>query len=162
MSKPDLSTYGGALLEVGYAGQVVDLQYAELDSRVNEGATAIDFGIAVAYGANEIGCKAISADADKILGISARWPIRPANQSGDVTYAQRDALPVMRKGNIFVVALENTAIGDAAISVTAQGGKIGSTTGGAAGAGRVAIPGAVWQTATTAGQVGKVRINSAV
>lgn len=161
MSKPDLSTYGGRLLDVGYAGQMADMQDSDLDSRVNENAGAIDFGIAVAYGATDIGCKLITADADKILGISARWPIRPANSSGDVTYAQRDALPVCRRGNIYAVALENTAIGDAVVSVTAQGGKLGSTTGGAVGTGRVAVPGAVWQTATTAGQVGKIRINSA-
>ena len=58
----------------------------------------------------------------------------------------------------YAVAYENATRGDGVISVTAQNGKLGSTTGGAAGAGRVAVPGAIWETTTTAGQIGIVRI----
>lgn len=157
--KPDLSSYGGRLLDLGFAGQVADLQPSEIVSKVNDGAAAIDFGIAVVRGASDDTVKVQAADIDKIIGISVRYPIRPADATGDTKYAQRDALPVMRKGNIMVLALENTNDGDVAVAVVAQGGKIGSVTGGAVGAGRIAIPGAVWETTTTAGQIGIVRIN---
>ena len=158
MSKPDLSTYGGRLRDLGYAGQIVDTNPATIESKINEAATAIDFGVAVARGAADDTCKAPTADGDKLIGISVRHAIRPADSSNNVTYAQKDAVPVLRDGFVYATAYENATRGDGVISVTAQNGKLGSTTGGAAGAGRVAVPGATWETTTTAGSIGIVRI----
>lgn len=162
MSKPDLTTYGGALRDVGYAGQIThEWDFADVDSKINEGATAIDFGIAVARGTTaDDTCKVIAADADTPIGITVRLPNRPADASGNVTYAQRDSVPILKQGWIYAIPYENVGRGAQVLSITAQGGKLGSTTGGAAGAGRVVVPGAVWETTTTAGQVGKIRIVS--
>lgn len=161
MAKPDLSSIGGRLLDVGFAGQVQDMQVAEIQSLTLEGVGAtVDFGIAIARGSADDTCKVIAADGDVPIGITVRHPIRPANAAGDVVYNRYDSVPIMRKGNIFCVAFENTARGDAALSVTAQGGKIGSTTGGAAGAGRIAIAGAKWETSQAAAAIGVVRINA--
>lgn len=162
MSKPDLSSYGGRLRDLGYAGQIVDQNPSVVDTKTNDQATAIDFGNAVARSAADNTCKAPTADGDKIIGISVRHAIRPASSDGNntVNYAQKDAVPVLREGFIYVLAYENTTRGDGVISVTAQNGKLGSVTGGAAGAGRVAVPGATWETTTTAGQIGIVRINN--
>ena len=158
MSKPDLSTYGGRLRDLGYAGQIVDTNPVTIEAMINNQATAIDFGVAVARSAADNTCKAPAADGDKIVGISVRHAIRPADSSNNVTYAQKDAVPVLRAGFVYAVAYENATRGDGVISVTAQNGKLGSTTGGAAGAGRVAVPAATWETTTTAGQIGIVRI----
>lgn len=158
MSKPDLSSYGGRLRDLGYAGQIVDTNPTTIETLINDQATAIDFGVAVARSAANDTCKAPAADGDKIVGISVRHAIRPADSSNNVTYAQKDAVPVLRDGFVYAVAYENAARGDGVISVTAQNGKLGSTTGGAAGLGRVAVPGATWETTTTAGQIGIVRI----
>lgn len=158
MAKPDLSSYGGRLRDLGYAGEIADMNDPHTMTRINDQALAIDFGVAVARSAADDTCKAPTADADKIIGISVRHAVRPADSSNNVTYAQRDAVPVLKNGNIYVLAYENSTRGDGVISVTAQNGKLGSTTGGAAGAGRVAVPGAVWETTTTAGQIGIVRI----
>lgn len=158
MSKPDLSTYGGRLRDLGYAGQIVDTNPVTIATLINDQATAIDFGVAVARSAANDTCKAPTADGDKIVGISVRHAIRPADASNNVNYTQKDAVPVLRDGFVYAVAYENAARGDGVISVTAQNGKLGSTTGGAAGAGRVAVPGATWETTTTAGQIGIVRI----
>ena len=158
MSKPDLSTYGGRLRDLGYAGQIVDTNPNTIEALINDQATAIDFGVAVARSAADNTCKAPAADGDKIVGISVRHAIRPADSSNNVTYAQKDAVPVLRDGFIYATAYENATRGDGVISVTAQSGKLGSTTGGAAGAGRVAVPGATWETTTTAGSIGIVRI----
>ncbi len=158
MSKPDLSTYGGRLRDLGYAGQIVDTNPVTIEALINDQATAIDFGVAVARSAADNTCKAPAADGDKIVGISVRHAIRPADSSNNVTYAQKDAVPVLRDGFVYATAYENATRGDGVISVTAQNGKLGSTTGGAAGAGRVAVPGATWETTTTAGSIGIVRI----
>lgn len=160
MSKPDLSTYGGRLRDLGYAGQIVDSQPTVIDTKISDLALAIDFGVAVARSAADDTCKAPTVDGDKIIGISVRHAIRPADSSNNVTYAQRDAVPVLKDGYIWATAYENTTRGDQALSITAQNGKIGSVTGGAAGAGRVVIPGATWETTTTAGSIGKIRIAS--
>jgi hypothetical protein len=165
MSKPDLSTYGGRLRDLGYAGQIVDTNPATIESKTNEAATAIDFGVAVARSAANDTCKAPAADGDKIVGISVRHAIRPADASNNVNYAQKDAVPVLRDGYVYAVAYENATRGDTAISVTAQNGKIGSTTGGAAGGGRIALDGTsgkpkvTWETTTTAGQIGILRVS---
>lgn len=161
MAKPDLSSYGGKLLDAGFPGQVADMQDTEIQSLTLEGVGAtIDFGVAIARGTADDTCKVIAADGDLPIGITVRHPIRPADASGEVLYRRYDSVPIMRRGNIFCLSHENAARGDAALSITAQGGKIGSTTGGAAGAGRIAIADAKWETSQAAAAIGIVRINA--
>lgn len=155
----DLSTYGGDLQPVGYAGAIPDIANTTIVSRINESATPIDFGVAVARGAADDTCKPIGADADKILGISVRIATK-VSANGTVNYERYDAVPVLRHGHIRAIAYENVVRGDAVISVTAQAGKLSGTTAGAAGAGRVAVAGATWDTTTAAGQIGLIRIAS--
>lgn len=162
MSKPDLSSYGGRLRDLGYAGEIVDQNPVTIESKTNDLTVAIDFGVAVARSAADNTCKAPTADADKILGISIRHAIRPASADGNntVNYAQRDIVPILKDGYIYATAYENATRGDTVLSVTAQNGKLGSLTGGGAGAGRVLVPGATWETTTTAGSLGIIRINN--
>lgn len=160
MSKPTLATYGGRLRDTGFAGMLVDQTSAVIESKANDLAVAIDFGVAVARSAADGTCKAQALDADKLIGISVRHAIRPADASGNVTYAQYDEVPVLKEGYIYVTAFENVVRGDGVIAVTAQNGKLSGTTAGAAGAGRIALPGATWETTTAAGNLGIVRINS--
>jgi hypothetical protein len=154
----DLSTYGGLTRAAGYPGQIVDLNPATIESLTNDQAIGIDFGIAVARSAADNTCKAPAADGDKIIGISVRHPIRPADVNGNLVYAQNDSLPILRAGWIYATATENVSRGDQVLSLTAQNGKLSGVTSGAAGAGRVAVPGALWETTTAAGQLGIVRI----
>lgn len=158
MSKPDLSTYGGKLMDIGYAGQPADFNPVDIVTKVNEDAVAIDFGVAVARGSADGTCQAQQADADVIIGISVRSPIMPADSAGEIKYLQKAAVPVMKQGYIYAVAFQNVVQGDGVIAVTAQNGKLSGTTAGAAGVGRVAVPGAVWESTTSAGQVGLIRI----
>ena len=159
MTQPTLTTYGGRLLDIGYAGEVVDQSPAVIGSFISDLALAIDFGVAVARSASDNTCKAPTVDGDRILGISVRHAIRPA-VAGVVNYVQFDAVPIMRSGLIYAVAFENATRGDTVISVTAQNGKLGSLTGGAAGAGRVLVPGATWDTTVTATNIGVIRLAS--
>jgi hypothetical protein len=159
MAKPDLTTYGGALRDAAYSGMVADISPQTIFSMTNELAQVIDYGYAVARGTTGDGmCKAPAADADVIIGISVRTPIRPADSSGNVTYARYDSVPILRSGYIYAIAAETVTRGTGVLSLTAQFGKLGGVSAGAAGAGRVVVPNATWETATTAGQVGLIRI----
>jgi hypothetical protein len=160
MSKPDLNTYGGKLMDLGYAGQPADFNNVVADTKVNEDAIAIDFGVAVCRGSTPDTCQAQQADGDKIIGISMKSVTMVADSSGNVNYAQKAAVPIMREGFIYAVAYQNVVVGDDVIAVTAQNGKLSGTTAGAAGAGRIAVPGAKWESTTSAGEVGLIRINN--
>jgi hypothetical protein len=155
----DLGTPGGLLHDPGYPGMIADMNIPTIESKTNEGATAIDFGRIVARGTTaDDTCKAPAADADQLIGIAVRYPIRPANASDIVLYNQFDTVPILKQGYIWVLAAEAVTRGDAVLSLTAGGGTIGGTTGGAAGAGRVALPNAKWETTTASGALGMVRI----
>lgn len=129
MSKPDLSTYGGRLRDLGYAGQIVDENPITAETLVNDQATVIDFGFAVARSAADNTCKAPTAVSDKIIGLSIRHAIRPASGDGNntVNYAQKDAVPILRDGFIYATASENVTRGDTAVALTATYGALGTT-----------------------------------
>lgn len=158
-----LSTPGGAVPERGYAGQG-DMNPAVTVSRVNESAdvsgVGIDFGVAVAYGATNNTCKVWAADSDKFLGFSMRYVMRPYDpNSGTVSYHQNETVAICRMGRLLVTATENATAGDQVIIKTASRGALGSTTGGAAGAGRIAITGARWAETVGAGQLAYIEFN---
>lgn len=155
----DLSTYGGILHDPGLPGMIADLNVPVIESKTNDQTTGIDFGRAVARSAADDTCKAPAADGDKIIGISVRYPIRPANSSGVLLYNQYDTVPILKEGYIWVLAAEAVTRGDQVLSLTAGGGTLGGVTSGAAGTGRVAVPNATWETTTASGALGQVRIN---
>lgn len=115
MSAVDLSTYGGALLEAGYAGMIVDINEASLVSRTNESATAIDFGGVVARGSADNGCKPVSAASDSILGFAVRHPVMASSAVPGATpvisYERYKSLPVLEIGRIWVTAGANVTAG---------------------------------------------------
>lgn len=156
-----LNNPGGRLLGRGYAGMWADTNPHASISMTNEGAPVVDFGFAVARGADATKCKRVTINGDVITGIAVRnAAIAPYNQTtGEVSYEQYKVVAVGKMGRMFVTALENAAWGDAVIAVVASGGALGSTTGGAAGAGRIAVTGAKWAEAVTAGSVGIIEFN---
>ena len=160
MAMPTLTTYGGLEFEAGYAGNLVSATDHTIESKVLEGALSVDFGVAVARGATNGTCKAPTVDGDQIIGISVRHATMAALPGNIVLYAPTAAVPVLKFGFIYAVATEATAQGDGVISRTATNGALGSTTGGAAGVGRVAVPGAKWEDAVAIGAIGRIRIVS--
>lgn len=155
-----LNNPGGRTLARGYAGNWADTSTHIAVTRKNENAAVIDYGIAVARGASGDTCKVITADGDKVAGFSVRHVTAPYNPAtGEVAYRQYDTVPVARLGRLLVLATEAATEGDQVLSLTAQGGKLGSTTGGAAGAGRVAVTGARWAETVDAGALGVIEIN---
>lgn len=167
MALPTLSTYGGTTLAPGYAGGIAEAGPDDIVTRMNESATALDFGqicvAGVAVGAGTVqNCKPQTADGDVIEGVTMREAgglTASTDGNNTVNYARYQAVPVMKKGCIWVAPCEDVVAKTAALVVTAgTGSKIASTTGGAAGAGRVAFAG-VWETTTLSGVLGKLRVN---
>jgi hypothetical protein len=169
MSKATLLTYGGALLDVGYDGEVADQSIASIRSLINENASIIDYGCGVSRGTSGDGtCRPVQGDGtDQIVGISVKNPLGPASSDGNdtVNYAQYADVPVMAIGHIFAIAAEVTRRGDSVLALSAGGagksspGALGSTVNGVASNTRVAVPNAVWETTTASGVVGLVFIS---
>jgi hypothetical protein len=129
----DLSTYGGSQRPLGYAGDLVDENNADVMSMANMGSVAVLPGTAVAsFGSGAsagkgAACKAPVADGDKLVGIAKRFPIRPAAfQTDVVSFAQYDEVPVIRMGDVYVTPVENVTDGQAVVSIAAQNGALGS------------------------------------
>lgn len=164
MSQVNIATYGGRLHDIGYEGQVADLSSADYLNLINAQTVLIGFGRVVARDAAGQ-CKAPALDANVILGIAARHSVKESPGFGQsnafqVGYAQNDTVPILKKGDIYCVAAENVTMDDQALSITASNGTVGGVTGGAAGTGRIVIPGAKWLTTTASGLIGLVRIVS--
>ena len=154
-----LNTPGGLLRGRGYAGMIVDQNFYTSISKINNGSTAIGFGVPVASNSDGVGVKVVSADADHIIGFSIRYAMRPYDPTtGTVSFGVNETVPVAKTGRMYVLAAENAVEGDAVISISATN-TVGSTTGGAAGTGRVAIAGAKWAEPVAAGAIGIIEFN---
>lgn len=164
MSEIDLSTYGGALLPVGIAGDIADSGPRRVLTFINESATAIAFGTFVALGAaltNAVkgNCKPMAADADLLLGIAIRDPNRVRDASGNMTYKQFEDVPVLVMGMVFVTLAEQVRRQDDVLVLTAGPGTIASPRGGAAGSGRIKFPGAAHMMDAAAAAIGVVYLS---
>lgn len=131
-TEPTLSTYGGLLRDLGYAGQLVDQNPYTAESLTNDQSVAIQFGNAVARSGADNTCKAPAVDADQIIGIALRHAIMPTLGPGDggtnlVQYTQNASVPILRNGFVYAAPVENVNRGDKVISITAQNGALGSS-----------------------------------
>lgn len=166
MAIPSLATVGGQQFPVGYPGQLAMIGATPvIETRINEGATALDFGgaavqgVAVAPG-NPGNCK-LPVSGGVVVGLIVR-ALSEANtavSAGTVNYPQYHDVPILTDGYIFCTAAEAVTEGDAAVCVVATPATMGGATGGAAnGTTRLAVPGAIWKQTVASGAVGVVRI----
>lgn len=167
MATPTLATVGGLEFAVGYAGQISHLPggLQEIETRTNENAVAIAFGAPACRGA--VVAPGVNGNVQPayaggvVLGFAVR-ALSEANTAvaaGTVNYPQFADVPIMREGLMWVVAAETAVEGDAAVAVVATPTTVGSTTGGAVGAGRLAT-GAVWRQSVAAGAIGLISIKN--
>jgi hypothetical protein len=84
--------------------------------------------------------------------------INPSDSASTLAVSQNEIATVLVRGQIYATAAEAAVPGDNVISITASNGTLGSTTGGAAGVGRVLVPDATWETVTASGALGIIRI----
>lgn len=159
----DLATVGGVLQSLGLPGAQADSRPQVVDTCINESATAIDFGVAVARGTGVSSppgaCKPVSADSDEIIGVSCRSTTQVANSSGVQNYPQYSGVPVCKSGSRWVTAAEDVREGDEVLVLTgaaATAPNLASSKGGVIGTGRVALKGWRWATTTSANAIGKI------
>jgi hypothetical protein len=156
---------------VGFPGHIADSTPAVIDTKQNESATAIDYGIVVVQGASGGTVKPMTADADVVVGISIADPtMMNADPATNVAnFARYRELGVMKIGRVFAVAAEDVRDGDQVIIVTAGAAVnttcFASSKGGVATTGRVAYKGAKWRCqpgasslVITAGTVGIIEL----
>lgn len=165
----DLQSVGGAQLEVGLKGDLygpVTSGY-DIESRVNDNATALDFGDVACQSAagtptTMATCKPMASGAT-VIGITVRERSRVADSSGNVLYVQYSTVRILKIGWIWAQAAENVTAETACIGVVASPGAVGSTTGGAAdGTTRLAFPtGCLWKQTVVSGAVGLIHMVTA-
>lgn len=144
-----LSEYGDTQLGLGIPGLEADTGPNSIVNRRNLGPAEIDFGVAVAAGADEDSAILPSAGC-RIIGLSVRHATMQADKTGNISYALQDTVPVMEIGRLWAFAKEVVSPGD---PVTTD------ATGALSTRGQIAVPGALWETRTAAGAIGRVRIN---
>ena len=170
MAQATLATTGGALLSAGIAGQVADLETAQIISRINLSSTVIDFGVAVfwAIGDDPEQCRPQHAQTDLFEGISVRVPTMTSSSDADtlstVNYGQYKSVPICIDGTVFCLAAETVKSHQQCYGLQSGGagnssaGALGSIEGGATSSTRLALAGTKWVDAPTSGTVGRMRI----
>lgn len=89
---------------IAVAGQIEDRQGAYIVSRSLETAAGVDAGVFVAKGASSDQAKAIAAAGDvgaNTLGVTVYRPIKMPI-SATVRFAEKETLPIIRRGRVWV------------------------------------------------------------
>lgn len=127
----------------------------DIDSRAVEGASGIDFGVAVSRGTDKE--KQVVAGGTDFLGITVRSLEREgAANTGLVKYNENEAAAILRDGYIYAACPAGCTAGDAVKYVNATG----VLDSGAAGAGETQLDGATWETTAAAGELAVIRLES--
>ena len=138
------------------AGMRANEEPVDIISRNLESVGGVVFGKVVQQGVRDDGCitdlNTSAMDAFKFLGIVMRTrDVRPDNPNG---FAQYDAVPIMRKGVIWVTTDAAVTAGTD-VTVTLATGGLGTA---AVAAGVVQIPNARWESSTTGAALAKLRL----
>src|SRR5690606_38806077 len=116
-----------------------------------EDAAGIGFGVAVAQGTADKGCKAFGSGDTSILGITVRERSIDANDENE--FAQYTDARIMTKGVIWVTASVAVDAGDPVYVVPATGAFAKTSASSA-----VQIAGARWDTSTSGSGIAQVRL----
>ena len=171
MAQATLTTAGGDLFTVGKPGQIADLVGAQVLTRQNSLATALDFGVAAFWDTADAdgSCRVQTGANDFFVGLTVAEPLMVASSDGldTVNYTQFQNVPLLIDGTMYVQVAENVRAQDEVMAILAGGagnsspGALGGLQGGAASASRLILPGSVWLTTTASGGIGKVRVKTA-
>jgi len=136
-----------------YAGLIYDLAPKEVVSFAVETVAGIDFGVAVSRGTDKE--KQVVIGGTDFAGIAIRSMEREGVNSGAISYSEKETAGIMRMGKIYAVCPTGCNPGDAVNYVNATG----VLDSGAAVAGETQIDGAIWDSVTTAGELGVIRLD---
>lgn len=139
-----------------YAGMIVDLSPKDVVSRSVETSAGIDFGVAVSRGTDKD--RQVVVGGSDYLGVTVRSLDREgAMNTGAIKYDQNETAAIMRDGYIAAVCPSGCTPGAAVF--------FNDTTGvldaGTAGVGETQLNGSSWETTTSAGEIGVIRLNDA-
>lgn len=144
------STYADNI-SAAKAGLRANMEPARLISRNVEDAAGIAFGLAVAQGTDDNGCKAFAAGDTAILGITTRE--RSTDPATPDVFAENESALIMTKGCIWVTASVAVDAGDPVYVIPATGAFAKTSASSA-----VQIAGARWDTSTTGAGLAVVRL----
>ncbi|MCX8566783.1 MAG: hypothetical protein ON057_001510 [Glomeribacter sp. 1016415] len=144
-----LADYGDAQLERGIPGLEADNGPNSIVNRRNASTAEIDFGVAIAAGA-DADTAVLPSTGCRIIGLSVRHATMQADKSGNVSYAPKATIPVMEIGRLWAIPKDPVSPGDAVTT---------DATGALSTGGTIPVPGALWETPAAAGSIARVRIN---
>jgi hypothetical protein len=95
-----------------------------------------------------------------IAGITSRLPrVHSADPSDSlVGWPSKHSLSIVRIGRRFAIPCEDVTAGDQVLAIAAHEGELAGLTNGGAGSGRFTVTGATWETTTSAGEVGIIKV----
>lgn len=139
-------------LDAAVVGQRANQEPSRLISRNVEDSAGIAFGLAVAQGTADKGCKAFGSGDTAILGISVRD--RSVNPATPTVFAEDESALIMTKGCIWVTASVAVDAGDPVYVIPATGAFAKTSASSA-----VQIAGARWDTTTSGAALAVVRLS---
>ena len=159
-----VQTSYSANIDAAIEGQDADLGLKSIISKLIEGSD-IKFGRAVVRGSDDDGCTLPSATGGKFIGVTAATSAGLVNDDEDTNlYSQYSSGNVMDFGEIWVYTEVAVTPGeDVYFRHTAEASpldEVGRFRNDSSDGNADKIEGAVWQTTTSAGGIGKIKLGS--
>ncbi len=148
------STYSETTADA-IAGNVADTSTHDARTYICETSAGIAFGVAVQQGADANKAK-VGIATGKFIGITIKDPTRAPDDSDK--YDDGANMAVLYRGTIWVKAESAVTVG---ADVTAKT-TTGALSSAAAATGQIAISGARWMTAASAGKLAQVQLSGAL
>lgn len=137
-------------------GLLADSRSKTIESFASEGA--IPFGQGLVEGTDaEKQVKVAATAGDNFAGISVKKMGIEQASNGDVEYADKEAVNVLKKGIIYALVTANVTYGEAAYVNIAIGAKIGQFTN--VSTANLAVPTGIFRSTTSADGIAKIEIN---
>lgn len=145
-------------MAAGVAGAIVDTEPKTLISRTVETAAGVGFGLPVARGAADDGCKVMEAGETEVVGFTVLDRTTAPSDTAADTFAQYESARLMRAGVLWVTVTDagGVAPGDPVWVTLATGSLSNADVGGAGG---LNLPGCRWESTAANGALAKLRIN---
>lgn len=107
-------------MDKGVAGAIANTENSNIISRTVEDADGIAFGLAVAQGDNDKGCRAVTTGDTAFVGVTV-LDRTAGDLNGNGKFKQYESARVLEEGVIWVEVTEAVAAGDAAAVDLATG-----------------------------------------
>ncbi len=148
-------------MEVGLAGQIADIGKSDVLTYANEQGDIIPFGSFVTKGSGE-GLAVLPDATGEVTGLVGLGVVaRSHTQPQDEGYADKDVMPVVKKGRVWVPVEDAVEAESAAfVRFVAEGAEqLGAFRSDADGTDAVALPNAKFVTDAEAGEVALLDLN---